>query len=92
MATGETKIVGTGGAIGLTLGASVVVCTAFMSGFINGCKTSQTHFDRPELLCTVLKPIQWSTSDSRETAEQVIVHNNVWKAYCDPLVKENTDG
>lgn len=93
MATGETsevKLIGTGGMMGLTLGASVVVCSAFLSGFVQGCQTSQSHFDRPELLCTSLKPIRWSVGDSRETVEQVIVHNNIWKAYCEPL--ETKDG
>lgn len=92
MAIGETKIIGAGGAIGLTLGTSVVVCTAFLSGFVNGCKSLANNVEKPEILCSTMKPIEWSTRDTRETAEQVVIHNAKWRAFCEPLDEGVSDG
>ena len=89
MATGETKFVGTGGAIGITLGTSVIVCSAILSGFVHGCKSLASDIESPEILCATMKPIEWSVGDSRETVEQVIIHNAKWKAYCEPLKDVN---
>ena len=80
MDTEETKCIAAKCTIGVCLGILAM-------GGISCARTVTSLTDTP-LICNVLRPIEWSKTDSEGTQKQVIEYNAVWTTYCDRTVKK----
>lgn len=58
----------------MMLSLSLTACQTMASGGIN--------YNVATVACKAFKPISWSSKDTRETQDQVVEHNSVYKEIC----------
>lgn len=60
-------------------------CLGFLFFFV--CEPGASVPPPPDTFCQIAKPIRFSANDTRQTKEEVDIHNRKWKAVCDNKTK-----